>query len=437
MNDFENNLINKIENKTLSVGIIGLGYVGLPLALAFSDQKIKVKGFDINEKLVNLLNNGQSHIKHIDSKKIKELSDNKIFQATSNFLHIKDVDVLIICVPTPLKENNKPDLECIQNVLKSLSKFIKKGQLICLESTTYPGATEEILKPFFESLNFNIGDDLFLIYAPEREDPGNKSFNTSKITKIIGADNLSSKKLGKKFYELISKKVVALSSTKAAELTKLLENVFRAVNIALVNEIKQFSNSIDIDIYEVINAAATKPFGFMPFYPGPGVGGHCIPIDPYYLSWKAGIHGSKLRLIDLAGEINSSMPSYTVRTLNNVLEINKKSLKDCKILVIGISYKKNIDDCRESPSIEIINMLIKKGALVSYNDPYFENLISTGRCNIDLKSEELTTNNLESKDVVILVTDHDIYDYEKIKKHSKLIIDTKGKFDNNDNIIRV
>ena len=435
-NIFYRHISDIINSKKIKIGIIGLGYVGLPLALEFCKQKIKVIGFDINKSIVDTLNQGISHIHHINSKFIKEACDSNHFTASCDFLKIKEVDAIIICVPTPLGEKQSPDISHILETLKNIKNYLKKGHLISLESTTYPGTTQEVLKPFFENMNFTIGKDFFLIYSPEREDPGNKKYKTNQIPKLIGGDTIACKELGSKLYELINPNVITMSSTKTAETTKLLENVYRAVNIGLINELKEFTQEINVDIYEIINAAASKPFGFMPFYPGPGVGGHCIPIDPYYLLWKAKEKGMTIKLIELAGEINASMPINIINKISKEFERRKKSFKGSKILILGISYKKNIDDCRESPSLLIINELIKRGVNVSYYDPFFKSVNCLDDQKKILNCIELNHMNIRSQDCVLLLTDHDSFDYELIRNNSKLIIDTRGRFKNSKNIIR-
>ena len=435
-NIYSSNLLKKILKKKLSIGIIGLGYVGLPLALSFCEKNIKVLGFEKKKRVINLLNKGKSHIHHIESKPIEKALASKLFFATDDYSNIKNVDVIIICVPTPLSKDNTPDITYIENSLLSVKDYLKCGQLISLESTTYPGTTKEILKPFLEDKDFTVGEDFFLVYSPEREDPANSSFKSNQIPKIIGGDTKNCTKIGKKVYELINPNVLSMTSTKAAEMTKLLENVFRAVNIGLINELKEFTDAINMDIHEVINAAATKPFGYMPFYPGPGVGGHCIPIDPQYLLWKAKEKGLTMKFIKLADEINSSMPTYLIKRLEKNFKQKNILIKGSKVLILGISYKKNIDDCRESPSLIIINKLINLGVDVSYNDPFFEKLDYSGRFNFNLKSTTINIKNIQEKDCIILLTDHDDYNYDLISNNSKLIIDTRGRFKNKSNIIR-
>ena len=434
-NIYYGNFISKVESREIKIGIIGIGYVGLPLALNFCQKGINVIGFDINQKIISSLNNGESHIKHIKSDDIKkEIKSNKL-TITDNFSLIKDLDGILICVPTPLKKSKEPDLSFLIKSLTKIKKYLKKGQCISIESTTYPGTTNEIVKPIIESMNFKIGEDFFLIYSPEREDPGNKNFKVSEIPKIIGADRNLCAEIGEKLYKLVTPKVILVSSTKAAEMTKLLENVYRAVNIGLINELKTLAEHFDLDIHEIIRAADTKPFGFKAFYPGPGVGGHCIPIDPIYLSWKAKEEFNfSMKFIDLADEINSSMPIVICNKVIEALKKRSKLLNESKILVLGLTYKKNIDDCRESPSIKIINNLIKSGAKVSYCDPYIPSF-SFCKDTINLESYKINPENIIRQDCILLITDHDVFEYELIEKYSKLIVDTRGRFSKSKNVI--
>ena len=429
-------LKDKIGKKNITVGIIGLGYVGLPLALNICEKDIKVIGFDINEKYIDKLNNGETYIHHIKSSKISYQITRCYLKATLDFKMIKNVDVILICVPTPLNKHREPDLSFIRTTMSSIKPFLKKGQLIILESTTYPGTTEEKIKPILINEGFDVGNNIFLVYSPEREDPGNKQFKAEEIPKVLGGTTNKCTLLAKLFYESISKTVFTMSSTKAAEMTKLVENIHRAVNIGLMNELKVLSDSLELDIYEVIKAASTKPFGFTPFYPGPGLGGHCIPIDPFYLSWKAKEYDMNLRFIELAGEINSSMPYFIIKKISEHFNSICKSIKNSNIILLGLSYKKNVDDLRESPSLKIADILIKLGAKLTYNDPYFKKLPKLRKYNFDIKSIEINEKNLKESDCLILVTDHDDYDYDLIKNNSKFIVDTRGKFKVSENIIR-
>jgi len=441
-----NNPKSRIQNQESKIGIIGLGYVGLPLAIRFSEEGFKVVGFDIDKEKVDLLNDGKSYIKHIKEDNIASMSNNG-FTATTDFSEISNVDVIIICVPTPLGVHNEPDLSYIHGTLESIKLHLKENQLLILESTTYPGTTEEEIVPFIESVKnlparrsgnkdgsrFSIGENFFIGYSPEREDPGNKNFTTKTIPKVVSGVTENCLELTKTLYDQIVDQTVPVSSPKVAEMTKIMENIHRAVNIGLVNELKMVADKMDIDIYEVINAAATKPFGFTPYYPGPGLGGHCIPIDPFYLTWKAKEVGMKTRFIELAGEINTDMPKYVVQKVDEALNNIGKPIKSSKILVLGLAYKKNVDDTRESPSLTIIDILINKGANVQFSDPFLSNSPKTRKFNFDLTSIELTEKNIRSYDIVILLTDHDNFDYKLIQKHAKLIVDTRGRLINNNN----
>ena len=432
-------IINALENirkRNESIAVVGLGYVGLPLALTFAENDFSVIGIDVDQQKINKLKNKESYLKHINNLRISGTIETKKLIPTSDFSQAEKCMAIILCVPTPLNKNREPDLRYVNNTMNSLKSFLRKGQLLSLESTTYPGTTEEVLKPTIESLGFEIGQDFFLIYSPEREDPGNKKYSTSSIPKIIGGITPICREIGIELYSKIIEKLVPVSSTRAAEITKLLENIHRAVNIGLMNELKILSDKMGIDLYEIIDAAATKPFGFTPYYPGPGLGGHCIPIDPFYLTWKAREYGMNTKFIELAGEINASMPQYVIEKIFNLLNERSKSIKDSKILVLGLSYKKNIDDIRESPSLEIIYNLLKRGAIVKYNDPFVPKLQKVRKYDLDIENINLTEKTLRSFDCVLLLTDHDEFPYELIKNNSNLIIDTRGRFNLSDNIFR-
>ena len=429
-------LLNLLKGKKATIGIVGMGYVGLPLAIAYAETGFKVLGIDIDKNKVNKINNSTSYINHIANEKLRSIVDANLLKATNNFDEVKVLDAIILCLPTPLNKYREPDLSFIRSTLDSIAPYLKKGQVLSLESTTYPGTTKEELYPFITENGFNVGNDFFLVYSPEREDPGNNRFHTGNIPKVLGGITSNCNKIGVALYEQVVNEVIEVSDTSTAEMTKLLENIHRAVNIGLMNELKPLAEKMGVDLYQVIKAASTKPFGFVPYYPGPGLGGHCIPIDPFYLTWKAREFGMHTRFIELAGEINSSMPEYVVSQTSNALNKYGKPLKNSKVLILGISYKKNIDDLRESPSLEIINLLIKKEAKVEFCDPFFNSLPSTRKFNFDLKGIELTRENLSSFDAVILASDHDIYDYELIKNYSKILIDTRGRFAPSDNIIR-
>jgi len=419
-------LLKKIKERKASVGIIGLGYVGLPLAKEFHRAGFSVTGFDIDPKKVEMLDIGKSYIKHISSESIKNLKADGRFNATIDFTKLKNMDCIIICVPTPLTRHREPDLSFVFNTTKAIAKNLRKDQLIVLESTTYPGTTDEDMLKILIETGLKAGKDFYLAYSPEREDPANKDFTTSKIPKVVGGYTRNCLRVAKALYDSIVISTVPVSSTKAAEATKLLENIYRAVNIALVNEMKMLFDRMGIDIWEVIEASKTKPFGFQAFYPGPGLGGHCIPIDPFYLTWKAREYDFTMRFIELAGEINTSMPEYIVNKVVDALNGKGKSMKDSKILVLGLAYKKDVDDVRESPSLELIELLKKKGASVDYNDPYIARTHKMRRYDLKMSSVPLTEKSLKSYDCVVVSTDHSSYDYGFIAGHSRLIVDTRN-----------
>ncbi|MCK9282636.1 MAG: nucleotide sugar dehydrogenase [Melioribacteraceae bacterium] len=420
--------LSKINQKEVVIGVIGMGYVGLPLALAFAKKGFATIGFDIDEKKIPLLNEGKTYIKHIAEKNIKEAVDSGKFSATSDFTKLSDVDAILIAVPTPLDHHREPDMSFVKNSAKTVQKYLRKGQLVVLESSTYPGTTEEILLPLFEEKGFKVGEDFYLAFSPEREDPNNPDYNTTTIPKVVGGMTDTCTEITCALYNQVIVKTVPVSTPRAAEATKLLENIYRAVNIALVNELKMVFDRMDINIWEVIEAAKTKPFGFHAFYPGPGLGGHCIPIDPFYLTWKAREYNISTKFIELAGEINTQMPYYVVSQAVDALNKHGKSVQGAKVLILGASYKKNIDDMRESPSLKLIEILREKGAEVDYNDPYVPKLPPTRKYNYDMSSVELTEENLQKYDLVLLSTDHDDYDSKFIKKNSKLIVDTRNFF---------
>ncbi len=418
--------IEKINNKEAIIGIVGLGYVGLPLMLRFAEMGYRVIGIDVDEQKNTLLHQGKSYIKHISSEQIKSVKH--LIRATSDFSESAEADALILCVPTPLDKYREPDLSYVLQTTDALVPYIRAGQIISLESTTYPGTTEEELKPRVERSGLRIGEDIFLVYSPEREDPGNLNYTTATIPKVCGADTDSCRQAGIALYSAVINHVVPVSSSKVAEMTKLLENIHRSVNIGLVNEMKILSDKMGIDIHEVINAAATKPFGFVPYHPGPGIGGHCIPIDPFYLTWKAREYGMHTRFIELAGEINSHMPHWVVDKVANALNEHERPLKNSRVLVLGIAYKRDIDDMRESPSIEIMELLQKKGAHVDYSDPYVPVFPAMRAHHFDLHSVELTAIAISKYDCVVLATAHQSFDYELIAKNAKLIVDTRSAF---------
>jgi UDP-N-acetyl-D-glucosamine dehydrogenase len=424
--------------KELKIGIIGCGYVGLPLALRFADVGHRVTGFDTDQHKITTLNAGQSYIQHISADKIKQHVQGKRFDATTDFARLREMDAVLICVPTPLDERREPDLSYVEKTAQSIAPNLQRHQLIVLESTTYPGTTEELVLPILEKGGLkcplargagseNVATDFYLAFSPEREDPGNKQFGLAQIPKVVGGINPASGRAAVALYAQIVSKVVPVSSTRAAEMVKLLENIFRCVNIALVNELKQLSLRMDLDIWEVIDSAATKPFGFMPFYPGPGLGGHCIPVDPYYLSWKAREYDFATRFIELAGEINTAMPYNVVDALVSALNSHEKSVKGSKILLLGVAYKKDVDDLRESPSLKLLELLTARGAVLDYNDPYFPALFKMRHYDYsNMKSVELSPQRLASYDCVLIATDHTTYDYEAIVRNSKLVVDTRN-----------
>jgi UDP-N-acetyl-D-glucosamine dehydrogenase len=423
-----NELIDlKLQNKSAVIGIIGLGYVGLPLALRFSEAGFSVIGFDIDDSKIHSITNGKSYISHIDDKRIKD-AINLGLSVTSDFSIISNTDAIIICVPTPLTKYNEPELSYIDNTLECILPYLKSGQLLSLESTTYPGTTEERVVPVLAAQGWVIGENLHVVYSPEREDPGNQKFHIENIPKVVGGITSSCLELGSLLYGAVAGSIVEVSTTQVAEMTKLLENIYRSVNIGLVNEMKIICDGMGIDIHEVIQAASTKPFGFTKFDPGPGLGGHCIPIDPFYLSWKARGVGINAKFIELAGEINSNMPSWTVNKIIEALNDQCKSVKQSKILVLGIAYKKNIDDARQSPALKIMELLCKKGAEIAYSDPHIPNFPKMRDFYFNLSSLSLTAQSIAEYDCVIIATDHDMFDYKLILKSAQLIIDTRNVF---------
>jgi len=432
---FKSTLIEKINSNSTIIGVIGLGYVGLPLVIRFSEEDFRVVGFDIDEEKVQKLNDGESYLRHIPASSIVAAASNG-FKSTSDWKRISECDAILICVPTPLGPHKEPDLQYIRGTMNSIKSHIKKGQLLVLESTSYPGTTEETLVPVAEERGFTIGEEIFVGFSPEREDPGNQKYSTKTIPKVVSGVTANCLQLTKILYDQIVDETVPVSSPKVAEMTKILENIHRAVNIGLVNELKMVADKMDIDIYEVINAAATKPFGFTPYYPGPGLGGHCIPIDPFYLTWKAKEVGMNTRFIELAGEINTAMPHYVFHKVGEALNSVGNAIKGSKILVLGLAYKKNVDDTRESPSLEIMEFLLKKGADVQYSDPYLPLAPKTRKFDFDLKSVELTKENIAAFDLILLTTDHEAFDYDFINKEARMIVDTRGIFKKSDKVFR-
>jgi len=422
----------KIEQREARIGVVGLGYVGLPLALLFTEQSFRITGFDVDQKKVDVLGKGKSYMVRIPETDIQAAQE-RGFSATNDYAHVSEMDAVIICVPTPLNEHHEPDLSFIRRTAEAIAPHLRAGQLIVLESTTYPGTTEELLVPVLENnpralkaaRNGRASDkEFYVAFSPEREDPGNDSVARRDIPKVVGGLNRTATELASKLYSSIFNRTVPVSGPAAAEMTKLLENIYRCVNIALVNELKLLCMRMGIDIWEVIEAASTKPFGFHPFYPGPGLGGHCIPIDPFYLSWRAKEYDFHTRFIELAGEINLSMPYHVVSSTAAALNSQRKTLNGAKVLILGVAYKKDIDDLRESPALTIIELLRKEGATVRYNDPYFA-YVGHGR-KYDLHMTNTPLTDLDLYDCVIIVTDHSDYDYEKIVRESRLVVDTRN-----------
>src|SRR5438132_506750 len=420
-------LIEKIQTNKARIGIVGLGYVGLPLVLRFGEERFPVIGFDIDPDKVSKLNAGQSYIHHIPAARLQTLLKEGQFEATSDFRRLSEPDCIIICVPTPLTAKKDPDLQYIENTADAITKTLRKGQLVSLESTTYPGTTEEILLERFRTTGLEVGKDYFLVFSPEREDPGNPKFSTRTIPKVVGGITPDCLEGGRALYGKVIDRVVPVSSTRAAELVKLLENIYRSVNIALVNELKLLADRMNIDIWEVIDAASSKPFGYTAFYPGPGLGGHCIPIDPFYLSWKAKEYDFSTRFILLAGEVNTSIPYYVVERVGKALNDRSKSIRGSKILVLGVAYKKDVDDVRESPALEIMEILQHNGAVLSYSDPYIPRLHKMRAYDFShMSSLDLTEDLLKSQDLVLITTDHTSVDYQRVVDHAPLVVDTRN-----------
>lgn len=424
--------------KGIQIGIIGCGYVGLPLALRFADVGQRVTGFDLDQAKVEKLNAGQSYIQHIPADKIQKHVQAKQFDATTDFTRLRDMDAVLICVPTPLDERREPDLSYVENTARAIAPNLQRSQLVALESTTYPGTTEELVLPILEKSGLrcpiatgssadNFATDFYLAFSPEREDPGNKQFGLAQIPKVVGGVNPPSGQAAAGLYAQIVSRVVPVSSTRTAEMVKLLENIFRCVNIALVNELKQLCLRMGLDIWEIIDSAATKPFGFMPFYPGPGLGGHCIPVDPYYLSWKAREYDFAARFIELAGEVNTAMPYHVVDAVAAALNERQKSIKGSKILLLGVAYKKDVDDLRESPSLKLLELLTARGAVMDYNDPFFPSLHKMRQYDFsNMRSVDLEQERLASYDCLLIATDHSTYDYDAIVRCAQLVVDTRN-----------
>lgn len=428
-------LFERLNAKTAVVGVLGLGYVGIPLALTASRAGLRVLGFDVVQRRVDQLNQGISPIKHITGDEILSMK-NAGFEATSDFSRATDCDALIICVPTPLNEYREPDLSFVEATMDMIGPYLRKGQLLSLESTTWPGTTKEILLPYVEKAGLEVGKDFFLVYSPEREDPGNPDFDTRTIPKVAGGHTPECLKAAEAFYGIFIDRVVSVSSTEAAEMVKLLENIHRSINIGLVNEMKIVADAMGLDIFEVIDAAKTKPFGFTAYYPGPGIGGHCIPIDPFYLTWKAREYGLHTRFIELAGEINASMPQYVVDKIVRALNEAGKSVKGAKILALGIAYKRDVDDMRESPSVFVMELLRDWGADVAYSDPNVPVFPEMREHAFDLSSVDLSPEVVSKYDAIVLLTDHTDLDYEMIYDSAKILVDTRGKFRGKTSVIR-
>ena len=418
-------LLKSIQSREALIGVIGLGYVGLPLVREFTRGGAKVLGFDVDPRKVKSLLAGRSYIEHIPSRVVREMVKGGLFDATTDFRRLKKPDCILICVPTPLTKMREPDMTYVQATARAAAKTLRKGQLVVLESTTYPGTTREVMLPILKQSGLNVGRDFFLAFSPEREDPGREDFTTRTIPKVVGGYDRNSLAAAKACYEIAIDTVVPVSSCEAAEACKILENTYRCINIALVNELKTLFDRMGIDVWEVIAAAATKPFGFTPFYPGPGLGGHCIPIDPFYLSWKAKQYGMTTRFIELAGEVNVAMPEYVISKLMHALNDRGKALKGSRVLVLGLAYKKDVDDMRESPSLELIELLKDRGAMVGYNDPHIPKAPRTREHDLKMSSKKLTAAMLKRCDAVLISTDHSSYDYQFIVDNARLVIDTR------------
>ncbi|MDR2366521.1 MAG: nucleotide sugar dehydrogenase [Deltaproteobacteria bacterium] len=434
MANHEEEFLTKIEGRKAVVAVVGLGYVGLPLALSFAEVGFQVLGLDVDEAKVKKIGRRESYIGHISEGRLRETAN--LFSASTDFHLASQADAIIVCVPTPLTREREPDLTYVEGTLAALLDHLRPGQLLSLESTTYPGTTEEVLRPPIESRGLTVGKDFFLVYSPEREDPANPDFQTQTIPKVLGGSTESSARVGMALYGQVVGRMVQVSSTRAAELTKLLENIYRAVNIGLVNELKVVATRMGLDIHEIINAAATKPFGFTPFYPGPGIGGHCIPIDPFYLTWKARGYGVHTRFIELAGEINAGMPRYVVDKISFALNERRLPLKGSRVLLLGVAYKKNVDDMRESPSLEVLRLLVEAGSQVDYSDPHVPLMPRTRKGDFGLRSVTLTPESLGSYDAVVLLTDHRAFDKPFIHAHAKLVIDTRGAFPDSPTVVK-
>ena len=421
-------LLSKIGSGSATVGVIGLGYVGLPLLHAFHRAGFPVVGFDVDARKIEALKAGRNYLKHLGEGMVKEMLAGGRFDATADFARLAECDAIISCVPTPLGTHLEPDLSYVEQTADDIAKTLRPGQLIVLESTTYPRTTREVMLPRFEAKGLKLGSDFFLAYSPEREDPGRKDHNTQTIPKLVGGIDPASGEVAVALYRKAIKQVIPVSSAEVAEAAKLLENIYRSVNIALVNEMKILLTAMGIDVWEVIRAASTKPFGFQAFYPGPGLGGHCIPIDPFYLTWKARAYGVHTRFIELAGEINAAMPLWVLGKVADALNARGKSVRGSRILVLGVAYKKNVDDLRESPALELMRLLADKGAKLAFSDPHVPALRWAVHAETPREGVKLTADLLAGQDLVLIATDHDAFDYELILKNSSLIVDTRGRY---------
>ena len=431
-------LKEKLKSGEAVIGVVGLGYVGLPLVLAFTAKKLRCVGFDIDPEKVSMINAGESYIDHIDAKDMRFARDESLVEATTDFTRISEVDAVIMCVPTPLGKHMEPDLSYVTRTMDAVAPHLRRGQVVSLESTTYPGTSEEELRPRIESHGHRVGEDIYLVYSPEREDPGNPDFSSKNIPKVVGGSTAACAEVGVTLYEVAIESVVPVSSTKVAEMTKLLENIYRAVNIGLVNELKVAADSMGIDIWEVIQAASTKPFGFTPFYPGPGLGGHCIPIDPYYLTWKAREYGVHTKFIELAGEVNRAMPEYVIQRSIEALNAQSKPMKGSKVLVMGLAYKADVDDMRESPSFSLMHLYRGYGAQVSYYDPHIPVIGATREHKSwqGVNSVKWQREVVASYDLVVISTHHRDYDLEELVEWAPLIIDTRNALEGYSDFVR-